>query len=457
MSKQTNIIDDPDIVTLAMQGRQRRGPAKKTQVKSRGPDPSGLDPTESFPTAKHMKSKAASEVTGRKFYDKNGIRIPLYEQGGKKRAHARLARSLRNKTANYLLAIVEQYAGTEKMKEFKKADMTKAEMADWIEGHETYALGPNPRSQHLGAKGKSKYQDTVQSPVQQDVKKSAKTWDQPPEPDQGTKRKLDQVSDPVRGAEQTAKKMRTRNMIEQLAEQMPVGHKAKDERCKSRNEEHALKISKTTKLAKITDTCLAPTDEEVTKAKSKDMKLHNERLTHAMGLLEIDSKNPDASSKIVRLPEQGGVRVLTAVTDPRTGKHRLHETTIPYGYNPAESSRRLLGEPPFLKDGIHGKGGHFDGDPDRRTGRGHEVTPEDEAGAEAYMRFQNFVYTRYPYWPSVGEGEEVPHAFLGAWAENEGRRIAFRNKYPGRAVNHLWDCGCEKLRGESEDEDSEED
>lgn len=49
-----------------------------------------------------------------------------------------------------------------------------------------------------------------------------------------------------------------------------------------------------------------------------------------------------------------------------------------------EQASKTEPEQPFLKPGIHGRGGDFECDPDRTTGRGHQVDPRDLARRRVY-------------------------------------------------------------------------
>jgi hypothetical protein len=143
-NNQTKVIDDVDAIAKAMQCRKRKiPPKKKKNITNTGPS---APPAASSSRAKPTKKPTATQDVGPRFYEKNRVKIPLYEKGGKRRANARLSSTLRNKNTEFLFDVVEQYAGADKRKEFKDAGKSKADMADWIEEHETYALGPNPKS-----------------------------------------------------------------------------------------------------------------------------------------------------------------------------------------------------------------------------------------------------------------------------------------------------------------------
>lgn len=144
--RQTHIIDDLDAIELVQQG-QRKGVPK--QKKTGGPN---LPGPHSASGAKPKPAKRAPSIkeAGPRFYEKGGLKIPLYDKSGKKRPHARLSQGLRNKNLDQLLDIVEEYAGANKKNEFKYADKTKTAIADWIEAAETRALLPNPKSKLIG-------------------------------------------------------------------------------------------------------------------------------------------------------------------------------------------------------------------------------------------------------------------------------------------------------------------
>jgi hypothetical protein len=140
----TNIIDDIDAIAIAHQGQQR-GTFKKKKSPTGGlnlvrPQNAGSSEPRSA-TRKNTKKSA-----GPRYYNRDGSKIQLSEKSGKARPHARLSGSLRNKNTDYLLDIVEEYAGADKKQEFKDANRSKAEIADWIEAKETLVLGPHPQS-----------------------------------------------------------------------------------------------------------------------------------------------------------------------------------------------------------------------------------------------------------------------------------------------------------------------
>lgn len=109
--------------------------------------------TTTVPVAKKETRTPITATTNKnprsRFYEADGLKIPLNDQDGlgdKKKQHARLAQSLRQNDLEELLDIVEQYAGTQKRIEFCMLELSKVEVANWIEEKETLALGRHPKS-----------------------------------------------------------------------------------------------------------------------------------------------------------------------------------------------------------------------------------------------------------------------------------------------------------------------
>jgi hypothetical protein len=143
--RQTHIVDDAAAIGLSQQKQGHR------KHKKRSGAPRQTAPKDAGNALLKSTSKAISK-RGRSFryYEQDGLTIPLYEENGKKRPHARVSSSLRNKSLNELLDIVEKYAGTDEKRQLRKASTTKAAVADWIEEVETRALGANPKSRLAG-------------------------------------------------------------------------------------------------------------------------------------------------------------------------------------------------------------------------------------------------------------------------------------------------------------------
>lgn len=184
----------------------------------------------------------------------------------------------------------------------------------------------------------------------------------------------------------------------------------------------------------------------------------SQNLQDFMDHIGMHREDPDRSTMVVRLPEQNQSRVLTASV-ASTGRIIMHDTAIPHTQIKA---RVQMGQPvktenrAYLKPGKHGRRGDFDDDPNRRTGKGHQIDPADQEKMREYRQFRDTVLLRYPTFPRVDAEEKIHPDLKRGWEHNEDIRHRFEEKYFGKFVAHLWNCGCEKLRGESEDEESEE-
>jgi hypothetical protein len=145
-ARQISIIDNLEAINISQV--QRKAPPKKKKqvggVSASTPQNGGGTKLERVKEPK--LTKKANKPAARRFYKKNGLKVPLLDKKGKKKPYARLSSSLSNKGTDFLLAIVEAYAGKETRREFAEGARNKAEIADWIEAKETIALGPNPRS-----------------------------------------------------------------------------------------------------------------------------------------------------------------------------------------------------------------------------------------------------------------------------------------------------------------------
>jgi hypothetical protein len=509
-ARRTNIIDDLDAIALAS-GQRKASPKKKKKKKKtgaagasapkhaagpstpkNGAGPSGTNNTGTA-KPKPAKKAAASKQPEARFYERDGMRIPLYEKNGKKRKQARLTSSLRNKNTDYLLDQVEEIGGVEKRKEFKDADTTKFDMAEWIERHETYALGPHPKSkldppavklelaieeselssgdiladdgnwadakghqQSDDVKGKTRMNDPEQQTsmsfsVQRDTVAQSTSV-----PTNHTgKRKHDNTHEPAQSSQQTTKKLKPCHTEKHAHEQISSGHiytepEAKNGHRKVRFEEAMDGPSKTEELHILSADKVDNKCEQLVRDK---------QLQGFMDDIGMHPENPDVSTMVVRLPEQGMVRILTASTNPAKERLVLHDTHISdrylYRNQHHEQRARSVRPPPFLKPGTHGRYGNFGDDSDRQTGRGHEIAQKDEVDLHQYLQYRGQVLSKYPKFPRVNEQDEELATIKQVWNENELWYRHFTERYTGYAINHLWPCGCEKLRGESEDEESE--
>jgi hypothetical protein len=152
MNRNTNIVNNHE-VARAMAAASQAKVKRKNKPTGSAPTPARPKKTTSVPTAR-KGARAPIATTPRqdlqtKFYEANGLRIPLYDQdgtGNKRKQHTRLAKSLLHKNLEQLLDIVEQYAGTAKRRELKDKGLSKVKVATWIEEKETLALGRHPKS-----------------------------------------------------------------------------------------------------------------------------------------------------------------------------------------------------------------------------------------------------------------------------------------------------------------------
>jgi len=114
--------------------------------------PARTKKTNSVLTARERRRAAAAaspnQASEAQYYEADGLKITLYDQdgAGKRKKHARLAKSLLNKSSDQLLDIVEQYAGSDKRQELQDKGWSKTRLAEWIEEKETLALVRNPKS-----------------------------------------------------------------------------------------------------------------------------------------------------------------------------------------------------------------------------------------------------------------------------------------------------------------------
>lgn len=201
------------------------------------------------------------------------------------------------------------------------------------------------------------------------------------------------------------------------------------------------------KMAEAMPTLHEDASEDTTKQATEEVMQvpGDSRLESFMGDVGMHPDNPDTSSMVVRQAEQSEDRVLTARTNPVTDKLILYDVAIVQDPAQRQVSNKLV-EPPFLKEGTHGRDGDFTSDPDCRTGRGHQLNTEDQNSLDEYLDFRNQVLKAYPIYPGVDADEEVHQSVQEGWDANELWYHEFTNRYPGNSVNHLWPCSCEKLR-----------
>ena len=108
---------------------------------------------------------------------------------------------------------------------------------------------------------------------------------------------------------------------------------------------------------------------------------------------------------------------------------------------------------PYLKEGEHGRKGEFQADNDRRTGVGHQFEPDDYLKWSEFKNFRSTIYEQFPHYPKPNQGITIDSETKATWDAWQIWYDEFTKKYPGYAVNHLWPCGCEKVRDEDESEE----
>jgi hypothetical protein len=266
------------------------------------------------------------------------------------------------------------------------------------------------------------------------------------------KRKRDYAPELAQAALQTTKKLKTHHSDRQLAEQPLEGHtqidaKSKDASCKVRPREVVEEPKEPEELPIVLDERTGNGTDQTHEASN---------LQNFMYDIGMHPENPHTSTMVITLPEYSEDRVLTAITNTKTGQTILHDTPVSrVCFDPAAPAVQAYRKP-FLKVGRHGRGGDFEDDCDRQTGRGHEVSLEAYTGLDEYMNYRGQVFRKYPRYPRVGEGEAIHSEVKKSWNENELWYVNFKKTYPGFSVSHLWPCGCEQLRRGSENDESEQ-
>ncbi|KAF1842041.1 uncharacterized protein K460DRAFT_291673 [Cucurbitaria berberidis CBS 394.84] len=481
--RKTSILDDSVglELNLAQQGNGK-GKGKNRQNTAGGFSFSssrnaGVVKSKPAPTAR------ATQNLGARFYERDGLKIPLYEKKGKKRAHARASVGLRNKSEEELLSIVGEYAGTEVMREFKQRARNKKEIAEWIEAKETLALGPNPKSQlnrksqaeitkgeyledkltgvatqleangatrpDKVARGRNSSTPTPTAKLKESkVHKSTEAHDAfIVQSNRTSPAKVAPSVDKKRGAPDGALDGQPHLKHQKLDSQanMPStdvistnGLPAKKKATKPMAE-----------LSAHTESAHSPTTQSAERISATDL------LQALMNDVGLSPSQVETSTRIVALPKHGENRVLTVTSNTKTGQVTLHDTGIPSCYNDYNGSQAVQAITPYLKKGKHGPNGDFFSDPARATGKGHDYDPDDTKRYDEFLHFRCFFYKRYPSYPKLHEGEKIEPEVKAAWDVQQAWYGKFSEKYPGRRLDQ-WPCGCRKLCEESESESESE-
>ncbi|KAI4930867.1 uncharacterized protein J4E92_004700 [Alternaria infectoria] len=402
----TNIIDDNEVARAMTLATPRKG---KGKGKKKAPESHASSPPKQKSTAR-ARAKSATPATpstptraaGARFYEANGLKIPLYNKdglGNKKRPYARLSKGLLKYSVDDLLDIVEQYAGAGKRQELKDEGLAKSRLANWIEEKETLALGRNPKS----------------------------TLSNSSTPRQSSHRKRSAPDEPPDGRPHA--KLQKRDTLTNTTA-TNTGHSAEDEF--------------TGTLVDYNIPTLSQTERQTSVYNAKGSR--QDAFMQATGMNPLD---PDRSSIIIRGRNEDRVLTATSGKGYRKGETYFHETTIPHRATKHHQSPPV----PYLKEGEHGRKGDFQADNDRCTGVGHQFEPDDYLKWSEFKNFRSTIYEQFPHYPKPNQGITIDLETKDTWDAWQIWYEEFTKKYPGYAVAHLWPCGCEKVRDEDESEE----
>ncbi|KAL6704347.1 hypothetical protein ACN47E_008303 [Coniothyrium glycines] len=428
-------------------------------------------------TKRPSKAPDAPDSEAR-FYEKYGLRVPLFANNGKKRPHARASASLRNKSEDAILDIVEEYIGVDKRNEFKTAKKSKAWISNWIEMAETLALGPSPSTKlkRNDWTGKSPEGGTEQPRSSKRPKPNARNVE-------------DDIKDCTKNGAKDDIKTNTKNGAK---------NEAKDN-AKKVIETTSTKIAKKkTQSPRAIDSAAAPARQQQTANAAQpseqydkqdpEVEVHNhgddiecevyiERMPNKgvnvlpkprlppspllqefLDAIGLTATNDHQAVKIIDLGTRDGIRIITstAPTTPSSGPS-FHNTKLPPPSHTIYTLQVHHDARPFLKQGRHGPHGDFAADSERATGRGHTYDPADLQKYEDYLKFRAEFHNKYPGYPRSPPGSVVAADVLERYRAGERFYLGFRKKYPG-TLGTQWVCGCAKwIRdGESESESEEE-
>ncbi|KAG9192930.1 hypothetical protein G6011_11664 [Alternaria panax] len=467
----TNIIDADEVARAMAAASQGKGKGKGRKKTTEAPasSPSKPKKTAAAP-ATRVRSKTPASPTSPtaatssapRFYEANGLKIPLYNQNGqgnKKRPTARLSKTLLKYNTDDLLDIVGQYASADKRQELKTKGLSKIRLANWIEEKETLALGRNPRSDlsfpedsedaepsdditsflaptmatPSGPKTKKHTATAPASNNQEDYMPTAAKGKGPSHYIGGRKRSAPDVSSKL----QPPAKLRKRDDPANSAA-IPAEHSAKEPSTDN----------------SVDDVIPTPSQTDAQTAVYNDTDCNEHGQNAFFRRTGMDPNDPDRSSMIVK--GDGEDRVLTATSHEtfRGPVTWLYETTVPH--NTTKSPPQRPPPIPYLKPGVHGRNGDFQSDDDRRTGVGHQIEPSDQLKWDEYSNFHAMLYQQFPHYPTPTNGLAADKETKGAWDQWQRWYGDFTEKYPGYAVFHLWPCGCEVISEGDDSEESEE-
>ncbi|EUC43902.1 hypothetical protein COCMIDRAFT_38172 [Bipolaris oryzae ATCC 44560] len=440
MNRQTNIIDDDEVARAMAAASQAKGnnvPAASKVTGGGAVAPIRPNKTTTVPAARKATRTPVTATLSQhlrgQFYEANGLKIPLNDQDGlgdKKRQHARLAEALLRKDLEELLDIVEQYAGTEKRIEFCMLELSKVEVATWIEEKETLALGRHPKST-LPLPAKNTF-DPSRTPAAPTLSNGTTTLSVP-----STKENLSHTA--VRNDTHEQSDSRKRRIHEdELNSQPPQKLQKLDtpaEPAAGADENQADAVQQVNSSPVIVSSLPQISKKIETHKVARDREVQHIQFMSDTGM---DASNLDLSTTIFH--GKNIDRVLTATTNPRTGAIQFFDTTV----HRNKSIPPML-HAPFLKHGNHGRHGDFVHDPDRTTGLGHQIASHDHHKWNEFIVFNGMWRHRKPHSVSGREAMLAEREIRETWEKWQIWYGEFVEKYPGYAVAHLWPCGCEKV------------
>jgi hypothetical protein len=203
--RQTGLIDDAAAMKVEAQAQAqkvRRGGGKKVFNFSKvqdadisKPNPNIASRNTGAPKAifgpKNGRQSKSNAVLARpaadeaKFYEEDGLCIPLFDNKNKRKTHARGTNTLtQHLNKDKMLGIVRNYAGEIKVQEFEAAKASKIKIAEWIAAVETKAFGSGPKAKVFTSEKQTVALDAAPTKAQQ--KASAIAHNAHTEPDQNT-------------------------------------------------------------------------------------------------------------------------------------------------------------------------------------------------------------------------------------------------------------------------------
>ncbi|RYN78265.1 hypothetical protein AA0120_g11051 [Alternaria tenuissima] len=462
----TNIIDTDEAayaMAAASQGKGK-GKGRKKSNDTRASSPIKPTKTTMEPTKARSKTPASptspttptsAQASAPRFYEANGLKIPLYSQNGlgnKKRPNARLSKTLLKYNTDELLDIVGQYAGADKRQELKNKGLAKTMLANWIEEKETLALGRNPKSELSFADDQEKVEqsDDVASFLAPTTATSSSlntrkyTATTPASNSQGVHPPTSTKGDDIFGQPRQLK----RSAPGRSRDDQPPAKLQKRDVTTNLNTTDIENLDKKRSIDKSVDDViptLSQTNAQTAAYNDRDHDIYPQNAF--FDSTGMNPSDPDRSSIIVRGDDEDRVLTATSHETFRGPVTYLFETTIPHNA-PSPPSRISPPPIPYLKEGLHGRDGDFQDDPDRRTGVGHQIEPEDQLKWDEYKNFHGTIYQQFPQYPATVTAE-----MKKAWNQWHRWYGDFTEKYPGYAVSHLWPCGCEVARDEDESEE----